>query len=75
MRLIDADALIKSVGDRWTDYDRELVDSFPAIDLVQCRECVFSEDDGECTGPLAEATMPPEWFCASGQRREDGEAC
>ena len=40
------------------------------VEVVRCRECVFREDDGECTGPLAEATMPPEWFCASGQRRE-----
>ena len=83
MRLIDADALIQSVGDRWTDYDRELVDSFPTIDaapVVRCRECIhryYYEEDGiapVCTASMAYVNTPDDWFCKDGKRREDGDA-
>lgn len=76
MRLIDADALVQSVGDRWTDYDRELVDSFPAIDLVQCRECRFNPKH-EWTGCPKAGTWREfnyDGFCSDGQRREEDNA-
>ena len=77
MRLIDADALIQSVGDKWTDYDIELVDSFPTIDavpVVRCRECSrrYAKDFGQYC-PSRVGPVRPDGYCDEGQRREDGD--
>lgn len=65
----ERDIAIEQLADIGKSFGEKMDD---VAKVVRCRECVFREDDGECTGSLAEATVPPEWFCAGGQRREDG---
>lgn len=42
--------------------------------LVLCRDCDFRDFDkdevGICTGPMAYAATPDDWFCAAGKLKE-----
>ena len=47
MRLIDADALIDTLGVSDEDINfREVLDSAPSIDIVRCCECKYASDYG-----------------------------
>ena len=56
------------------------IDSIPAVDaveVVRCRECkhgAYSEYYGNVACNAHLWVRGPEYFCADGQRREDGEA-
>lgn len=73
MRLIDADALASNVMDASNaDQALAMIDDAPTIDavpVVRCRECVQREKCFKDCKPLYD----PDWFCADGQRREDGD--
>lgn len=54
-----------------------LADDIPAVDavpVVRCRECMYSWEDlsGLCCsyGPCVDCTVPPDFWCANGRRRE-----
>lgn len=85
MRLIDADALMADVRKNSEsyfadDFAHEWVDKQPTIDavpVVRCRECKYTETD--CVDNIHcqkwdRWEMPPDGYCALGQRREDGDA-
>lgn len=73
MRPIDADALASNVMDASNaDQALAMIDDAPTIDavpVVRCRECVHREKCFKYCKPLYD----PDWFCADGQRREDGD--
>ena len=88
-RLIDADALKKRVSELIVpDWTRTLIrswlDSEPTVDAVpvtRCGECkYFIEPSFECRILInrdgygeADARVYPDYFCADGERRTDGE--
>lgn len=84
MRLIDADALLDKLKIR--DLPIRLtweIQTAPAIDavpVVRCRECIHrkkyqdDEQQGDTICTLEWKMKKLDWFCADGQRREDGDA-
>ena len=48
----------------------------PEKPIIHCKDCFFKEKDEDgipvCTGPMAYAATPDEWFCAGGTPK--GEA-
>ena len=42
--------------------------------ITHCKDCDLREDDGlgdpVCTGPMAYAATPDDWFCAAGKPKE-----
>ena len=85
MRLIDADKLRKDVLDLPNCYNGfsdaygksmiiDLVDEQPTVDaepVVRCKDCRYRYQDGANFCLLG--TQSDEWFCADGERREDGK--
>ena len=79
MRLIDADALdmyecLRSYyGDAWRDAQKAIDDAptVDAVEVVRCKDCRFRYQDGAIFCLLG--TQSDEWFCANGERREDGK--
>lgn len=47
----------------------------PEKPIIHCKECFFREKDEYgipvCTGPIAYAATPDEWFCAGGTPKKD----
>ena len=73
MRLIDADALIKTLGVSDEDINiREMLDSAPSIDIVRCGECKRAnyEWSGVRCG-LSDALMGEDGFCSIGERSSE----
>lgn len=59
----------------------EYVENLPAADVAQvvrCRDCKHRYEDlgGMCCsyGPCVDCTVPPDFWCANGRRREDSHA-
>ena len=82
MRLIDADALIKTIkNERFSGWGNCLVeiDDAPTVDavpVVRCGKCKWSrvQQDGNMVCiriPLAVFTTMEERFCFDGERKED----
>lgn len=69
MRLIDADALINTLGVSDEDIDfREIIGDAPTIDavpVVRCKDCKYR---GIIDYPVC-CESTDEWFCADGDRR------
>ena len=84
MRLIDADALErehKDVCSRSMKYNLDLAPTIDAVPVVRCRECkrykMVTWYDGEPYGTFCDEFKidgGPDFYCAYGQRREDGDA-
>ena len=77
MRLIDADALIDTLGVSDEDINfREVLDSAPSIEVVRCGECKwFNEKYGSCHAyhwdlnqGLEYAEVDADDFCSYGER-------
>jgi hypothetical protein len=54
----------------------EYFDSIPAVDaveVVRCRECVVQRDKRGACPILSGVITPDGFYCALGQRREDGD--
>ena len=81
MRLIDADALMADVRKNSEsyfadDFAHERVDRQPTIDavpVVRCKDCLYYNAGFECLKEGYGIEYPQDWFCAGGQRREDGD--
>ena len=78
MRLIDADALIRTLGVSDEDIDfQEMLYEAPSIDIVRCKECVkantkdcshsYWDDDW---GVWHIGYKGDDWFCADGEMNE-----
>lgn len=82
MRLIDADALIDTLGvsDEEIDF-KEMLREAPTIDIVRCKECKYAhmtyggdckycdmwkDDDDICI----ELYLDGDFYCADGERKE-----
>ena len=59
----------------------DAVEEMPTIEaevVVRCRDCKHSYEDlgGLCCsyGPCVDCTVPPDFWCANGRRREDSHA-
>ena len=88
MRLIDADALIKSADKESVHmWQIALAPTVDAIEVVRCKDCIhkptgtrnkhdmeFPDDICPCQcEDYWYSWMPDDdWFCANGERREDG---
>ena len=79
MRIIDADALMpnaeyKGKNDFVSAQDIANAPTIDAVQVVRCSEC--KHYDGQiCCNPTFSygAAVPDDWFCAGGDRRDDGE--
>lgn len=87
MRLIDADKLVDALYDNEfatlcpLDEVSGVIDEAPTADVapvVRCRDCKHRYEDlgGMCCsyGPCVDCTVPPDFWCANGRRREDSHA-
>ena len=87
MRLIDADALLvdgfaKFVFGDWTNDEetilRVAVNEAPTVDavpVVRCKDCMYKEitQPGMVYCPnMVGGWVDEEWFCAGGERGDDG---
>lgn len=87
MRLIDAGALIDKAWDAENGFgwvkvvsvnDVMTAPTIDAVEVVRCRDCKYSrpyrtdkytcEKEHDC----GDYTIPADWFCADGKRREEG---
>lgn len=85
-RLIDADKLLEQI--QWLEVDPpifhdvcEEICSQPTVDavpVVRCKDCKYSDwwgaqgkEELDCTR-LDMPHTTPDWYCAWGERREDG---
>lgn len=76
MRLIDADALSKLVGEPIEVFLRRLDLKLPptvdAVEVVRCKDCKFYWKNSVMTNvPLCLASPREDAFCSDGERRED----
>lgn len=87
MRLIDAEKLVDMLYDNEfavlcpLDEVSGVVDACPTVDavpVVRCKDCensYYVVDGLICSyGPCLECHVPPEFWCAYGERREDAHA-
>lgn len=88
MRLIDAEKLVDMLYDNefavlcpLDDEVSGVVDACPTVDavpVVRCKDCensYYVVDGLICSyGPCLECHVPPEFWCAYGERREDAHA-
>lgn len=85
MRLIDADALPKYTGYALSaDEVAKAVEVAPTIDavpVVRCKDCKWWGDIDprnrytDCYCHVVECSTEPDWFCADGERKDDGMDC
>ena len=84
MRPIDADALMpnakyKGKYDILTAYDVVAAPTIDAVPVVRCREFIHrkkyqdDEQQGDTICTLEWKMKKLDWYCADGQRREDGD--
>ena len=76
MRLIDADALSKLVGEPIEVFLRRLDLKLPptveAVEVVRCKDCRWFENDGYHTNcQIMRFCVEAEDYCSRGERRED----
>lgn len=88
MRLIDADALYKYITNKVGGVDcavlldNEIAPTIDAVEVVRCKECKHSHMtyDGRCKycgkweGDGEALYLEGDFYCAFGERREDGKA-
>lgn len=84
MKLIDPSQRINVLWDNddGTRYTEEMTirrllavmseDEIETIDLVRCGECKYYSLTFECMKDECGIEEPPTWYCADGERREDG---
>lgn len=78
--------LYADIADNRVETWLKLVDSVDAVPVVQCKDCKYGEPDTNGCGeemvmcqnklnPIGDGDwlMPPEFFCADGERREPKE--
>ena len=67
----------------WNDALDAVAENAPAMDaveVVRCRECAYyntsgcSYGFGWCESPIVNKGTTDDFYCAAGQRREDGDA-
>lgn len=81
MRLIDADLLKgRFIHGRFDDVyisEKEVQDAptVDAVPVVRCKDCKFYPDGDGTTKwvPCREIIIQPKWYCADGERVDDGK--
>ncbi len=76
MILIEKDKAIDAIGEvHPLDYNARTIkaniEQLPTIEIVRCRECKHYTN-GFCYSYGACGNKAADWFCADGERRQDG---
>lgn len=75
MRLIDADALVKSTDKESVHaWEIALAPTVDAVEVVRCKDCRWGRKScGNIECSADSSYHGYDWFCANGERREDAD--